>query len=152
MNAREAVAYTFSGSTPVDTFINGKPLGINTLTPVLEGITTAGAGAGVTATGEWWYQGGDVKFWFEYTQTSHTGTGAARIVLSQLPENFHSNLPLSFYQDGATFSGPPQALTQGASKNILLRQQASATSSATNVAGPTGVFMIGVEGSYRRSN
>lgn len=103
--------------------INTPILASGTFTPVLEGMTTAGAGTYTTQTGTYTRVGNLVLFTVNLAWSAHTGTGPMLISGLPFPSTQLATCPLSF--STLTFTGIPVGKISASSSTVELVYAAS---------------------------
>lgn len=112
-----------AGANDLDDYEEGN------FTPVVAGLTTAGAGTYSTQTGRYTKIGNIVCYAITLTWTAHTGTGNMQI--QGLPFTAAQNTPSVLWVQNLTFAGAIQSRVQNGTTNLSVETVTSGNPSAS---------------------
>jgi len=115
-----------------------------TFTPTIIGTTTAGTGTYDIQSGIYTKVGRVVHYQISLRWSAHTGTGGLRI--EGLPFTADSNSPGLIYYALLDYTSPPQAMVNGTTTQILVRQAASGADANDIPMDTSATFFV--SGSY----
>lgn len=110
----------FTGSQPVDSYMNGRSLGLQTFTPTI-------SGTGITYTAQAGYKRmiAPDLMWFQMTVAWSANSGAVDLEISGFGSNAVVTSIVEMQFSLLTYTSPPQAVVLASTNKVLLRQSAS---------------------------